>query len=224
MELKELHAMVDKGIGILGGRAPLEEFGKLLHKNWMLKRALSDDISNVTIDEIYKKALDNGAIGGKLSGAGGSGFMLFFVPISKQANFLSAMKPYICVPFSFTQSGSSIIYYDESHQGINGRFTFGGEGSPKEFPNTDFTHSKTRKKQKKKFLWEIEPKRVEMCQWLLPIFHKFLRPKMSFRVRGFMSMRKNGRTFLTWTKSLSIGLKAQMAYWFWRSPMMETLF
>ena len=152
VELKELHAMVDKGIGILGGRAPLEEFGKLLHKNWMLKRALSEDISNVTIDEIYKKALGNGAIGGKLSGAGGSGFMLFFVPIPKQANFLSAMKPYICVPFSFTQSGSSIIYYDESHQGINKEFTFGEEESPKNFPNTDFPTHKNKKKKKEKVL------------------------------------------------------------------------
>ncbi len=115
-ELKDMRRMVDQGIEILSGKGSLESFGKLLHKSWMLKRSLSEDISNANIDEIYQQALNHGAIGGKLSGAGGSGFMLFFVPIHKQPTFLSAMKPYICVPFSFTQSGSSIIYYDESYQ------------------------------------------------------------------------------------------------------------
>jgi D-glycero-alpha-D-manno-heptose-7-phosphate kinase len=113
-ELKEMRVMVDKGLDVLCGTGSLLEFGKLLHKSWMLKRTLSEGISNSTIDEIYKKALDNGAIGGKLSGAGGCGFMMFYVPPSKQANFLSAMTPYICVPFSISQSGSSIIYYDGS--------------------------------------------------------------------------------------------------------------
>ncbi len=130
-ELKEMYAMVDKGIQILSGRESLEEFGKLLHNGWMFKRSLSDDISNITIDEIYKKALHSGAIGGKLSGAGGSGFMLFFVPIPKQTAFLAAMKPYICVPFTFTQSGSTIIYYDESYTGANGGFNVGDDESEK---------------------------------------------------------------------------------------------
>ena len=124
-----MRAMVDKGLDILSGTSSLEEFGKLLHKSWMLKRSLSEDISNSTIDEIYKKALDHGAIGGKLSGAGGSGFMLFYVPISKQVHFLSAMNPYISVPFSFSQSGSSIIYYDGSDRRISGGYPSEVEGA-----------------------------------------------------------------------------------------------
>ncbi len=150
-ELKEMRGMVDKGIEILSGRGPLEEFGKLLHKSWMLKRSLSVDISNATIDEIYKKALGNGAIGGKLSGAGGSGFMLFYVPIPKQAHFLSAMKPYICVPFSFTQSGSSIIYYDESHQVGQGS-SAGVKESQMDVPIGDFSTVESDKKTKEKVL------------------------------------------------------------------------
>lgn len=151
-ELKEMRGMVDKGIKILNGRGPLEEFGKLLHKSWMLKRSLSEDISNSTIDEIYKKALDNGAIGGKLSGAGGSGFMLFFVPIPKQEKFLSAMKPYICVPFTFTQSGSSIIYYDESYQRGHGAYASGLEESQIDVPTKDFPTFESDKKTKEKVL------------------------------------------------------------------------
>ena len=151
-ELKEMYVMVDKGIEILCGNRPLEEFGELLHNSWMFKRALSDDISNGTIDEIYQKALDNGAIGGKLSGAGGSGFMLFFVPIPKQANFLSAMKPYLCVPFTFTQSGSSIIYYDESSQGGNVGHVSGVEDSKKEMQKSNLLALNKHNKAKEKFL------------------------------------------------------------------------
>ncbi len=150
--LKEMFSMVDQGISILSGKGPLEEFGKLLHKSWMLKRSLSDDISNITIDEIYQKALANGAIGGKLSGAGGSGFMLFYVPILKQTNFLLAMKPYICVPFTFTQSGSSIIYYDESYKATNGGYASGVEGAQKVMQKRDLSMIKANKKIKEKNL------------------------------------------------------------------------
>lgn len=127
-ELTEMRSMVDKGLSILSGEDPLDEFGRLLHESWMLKRSLSSDISNDKIDEIYQQAMDNGAIGGKLSGAGGSGFMLFYVPIPMQAQFLCAMTPYICVPFAFTHSGSSIIYYDGPDQMLNGADPSGLEG------------------------------------------------------------------------------------------------
>lgn len=151
-ELTEMRAMVDKGLDILSGTRSLDEFGKLLHKSWMLKRALSDEISNFTIDEIYKKALDNGAIGGKLSGAGGSGFMLFYVPIPKQAHFLLAMNPYLCVPFGFTQSGSSIIYYDGSDRRISGGFPSDVEGSSKKLEKRRHPGLKANKKAKEKVL------------------------------------------------------------------------
>ena len=151
-ELIEMRGMVDKGLSILSGAEPVEEFGKLLHKSWMLKRTLSDDISNITIDEIYKKALTNGAIGGKLAGAGGSGFMLFFVPIPKQANFLVAMTPYICVPFAFTQSGSNIIYYDESNRVATGTYPSDIEGAHKEIRTRGLPSFKSKKKAKDKVL------------------------------------------------------------------------
>jgi D-glycero-alpha-D-manno-heptose-7-phosphate kinase len=151
-ELKEMRGMVDKGLYILSGTVSLDEFGKLLHKSWMLKRALSNEISNNTIDEIYKKALNNGAIGGKLAGAGGSGFMLFFVPILKQANFLSAMAPYICVPFGFAKSGSNIIYYDGSDHVANGVYPSDVEDTHKEIPIRTLPSLKSNKKAKEKVL------------------------------------------------------------------------
>ncbi|WP_342346880.1 kinase [uncultured Nitrospira sp.] len=154
-ELKDMHAMVDKGLDILSGTSSLEEFGKLLHKSWMLKRSLSEGISNSTIDEIYKKALDNGAIGGKLSGAGGSGFMLFYVPISRQAHFLSAMNPYVCVPFSFSQSGSSIIYYDGADRRVSG-------GCPSEVERTDKDEDVAHKGLERRRLPSLKtPKKVK---------------------------------------------------------------
>lgn len=151
-ELTEMRAMVDKGLNVLSGTSSLEEFGKLLHDSWMFKRSLSDGISNSTIDEIYKRALDHGAIGGKLSGAGGSGFMLFYVPIPKQAQFLSAMQPYLCVPFAFSQSGSSIIYYDGSDRMGPGRTPSGMEEDHKEFPQRRLPTLKPNKKAKEKIL------------------------------------------------------------------------
>ena len=151
-ELKSMRVMVDRGLGILSGTSSLEDFGKLLHESWMLKRELSHDISNSTIDEIYRNALDNGAIGGKLSGAGGSGFMLFYVPIAKQPHFLSAMHPYICVPFSFSQSGSSIIYYDGPDRRVSVGFPPEGEGVRKERERRRLPALKNPKKAKEKIL------------------------------------------------------------------------
>ena len=151
-ELSEMRRMVDDGLGILSGEGSLDEFGRLLHKSWMLKRSLSNDISNGTIDEIYKQALDNGAIGGKLSGAGGSGFMLFYVPISKQTHFLWAMTPYICVPFAFTQTGSSIIYYDGPDQIFSGTNSSGIEGPFQKMENRDLSSLQAPRQEKEKIL------------------------------------------------------------------------
>jgi D-glycero-alpha-D-manno-heptose-7-phosphate kinase len=151
-ELTEIRVMVDQGLEMLCGTGSLEEFGKLLHKSWMLKRSLAEDVTNSTIDDIYKKALDNGAIGGKLSGAGGSGFMLFYVPIPKQAHFLSAMNPYICVPFTFTQSGSSIIYYDGSNRVVSGGNPSDIEPPNGEIPKRRLSPLNANKKAKGKVL------------------------------------------------------------------------
>jgi D-glycero-alpha-D-manno-heptose-7-phosphate kinase len=78
--LATMRAMVDEGYEMLTGRGSLLRFGELLHKGWLLKRELDAAVTNDTIDEIYKAGLDAGALGGKLLGAGGGGFLLFFVP------------------------------------------------------------------------------------------------------------------------------------------------
>ena len=78
--------------------------------------------------------------------------MLFYVPVSKQAHFLSAMHPYICVPFSFSQSGSSIIYYDGPDRRVSGGYPSEGEGVHKEMERRRLPSLKTPKKAKEKVL------------------------------------------------------------------------
>ncbi|KKW46711.1 MAG: kinase [Candidatus Liptonbacteria bacterium RIFCSPLOWO2_01_FULL_56_20] len=109
-ELRTMHSMVDKAIDILRSDGDLNDFGKLLHETWILKRGLSGKISNPQIDDIYEAARNAGAIGGKLLGAGGGGFMLLFVTPEKQARVREALKNYTFVPVKFETEGSQIIY------------------------------------------------------------------------------------------------------------------
>jgi D-glycero-alpha-D-manno-heptose-7-phosphate kinase len=112
-ELQEMNEMVDEGIKILNSSTlPLEDFGKLLHKSWQIKKTLSPIISNQAIDEIYSEAMKNGAIGGKILGAGGGGFILFFVKPENQQNFKNKFNKLVHVPFSFENTGSKVIFYD----------------------------------------------------------------------------------------------------------------
>lgn len=110
-ELTIMQQMVDEAVDILKGNKDLLEFGKLLHKAWLIKRDLSSKISNSTIDNIYEKALKAGAIGGKLLGSGGGGFMLLFVPPERQLRVKDVLKRFLNVKFSFENEGSRIIYY-----------------------------------------------------------------------------------------------------------------
>ena len=91
-------------------KGKLDDFAKLLHESWLEKKALSKSISNTKINDIYNNAIKHGALGGKLLGAGGGGFFLFYVPEYKQKNFLSHFKKLITVPFKFTPEGSKIIF------------------------------------------------------------------------------------------------------------------
>lgn len=109
--LKKLASMVDKAAQILIGDHSLEDFGGLLHESWMLKRELADCISNGMVDEIYQNALKHGALGGKLLGAGSKGFMLFYIPLEKQAAVKKALSNYLWVPIQLNSEGSSIIYH-----------------------------------------------------------------------------------------------------------------
>lgn len=109
--LHKMQAMVDQGIDILTHNQPLEEFGKLLHESWLLKRSITSEISTPEIDQIYEKALKAGAVGGKVIGAGGGGFMLFFAHPDDQPRILQALNDLLYVPFRFENSGSQIVFY-----------------------------------------------------------------------------------------------------------------
>lgn len=89
----------------------LHEFGRLLHESWLVKRSLTDKITTPFIDGIYETARRAGAIGGKLLGAGGGGFMLFYVPAERQGAVRKALKKLLYVPFSFERTGSQLIHY-----------------------------------------------------------------------------------------------------------------
>ncbi|MEK7208090.1 MAG: kinase [Patescibacteria group bacterium] len=89
----------------------LDSFGRLLHESWRIKRSVTDKITTPFIDDMYETARRAGAVGGKLLGAGGGGFMLFFVPKGKQAKVRKALSKLLLVPFSFDATGSQLIYY-----------------------------------------------------------------------------------------------------------------
>jgi D-glycero-alpha-D-manno-heptose-7-phosphate kinase len=111
-ELVAIREMVDEAIAILHGDSePIESFGKLMHRSWQLKRSLSDKVSNPYIDAIYQAALDSGAIGGKLLGAGGGGFMLLFARPDSQPRIRETLKELVYVPFNFEDSGSRVVLY-----------------------------------------------------------------------------------------------------------------
>jgi D-glycero-alpha-D-manno-heptose-7-phosphate kinase len=112
--LRQMRQMVDTALKILNGQEDLDAFGSLLHQAWMLKRELSQVITNSRIDEIYETAMSHGALGGKLLGAGSAGFMVFYVLPEKQAAVQQALSQLLWVPFAFDREGSTIIYYEES--------------------------------------------------------------------------------------------------------------
>lgn len=112
---KQLRVIADlprEGISILCGGGDISAFGLLLNAAWQAKRGLSPRISNGDIEEIYNEALSAGALGGKLLGAGGGGFMLLFVPPASQAVVKQRLNKLIYVPFKFERSGSQIIFFE----------------------------------------------------------------------------------------------------------------
>lgn len=112
-ELQMMREMVDEAIKILiKPNDGIDEFGKLLHEAWKIKRELSSQITNSHIDDIYETGLKAGASGGKLLGAGGGGFILFFAKPENQPKIKESLKHLLYVPFRFENSGSQIIYYD----------------------------------------------------------------------------------------------------------------
>lgn len=134
---KNLHAMkemVDESLNILSSKCDIAEFGKLLHESWLLKRDISKNISPPFVDEIYERALKAGANGGKLLGAGGGGFIMFFVPPEKQPALLKSLHELLYVPIEFDFSGSQIIFYQKDHYSRSAlndsRFTYYENNQP----------------------------------------------------------------------------------------------
>jgi D-glycero-alpha-D-manno-heptose-7-phosphate kinase len=112
VELHRMKAMVEEAVKILhSNNAPIDDFGRLLHESWLCKKELSDKVSTSEIDALYDAALDAGARGGKILGAGGGGFLLLFVKPSLRARVRERLKQLIHVPFGFDESGSRVVLY-----------------------------------------------------------------------------------------------------------------
>jgi D-glycero-alpha-D-manno-heptose-7-phosphate kinase len=111
-ELMEMMQLTDEAFNILRDESTsLDEFGRLLHKQWVIKRGITDLISNSAIDEIYATGIKAGALGGKLLGAGGGGFILFYAKPQDQDRLKESLNGYLHVPFHFEHLGSQIIYH-----------------------------------------------------------------------------------------------------------------
>jgi D-glycero-alpha-D-manno-heptose-7-phosphate kinase len=111
-QMQDLFDMVDEASSILKNfNTSLDEFGKLLHESWKVKKSLSNKISNSIINEIYEEARSAGALGGKVLGAGGGGFLLFFVKPENQEAVKLKLKNLVHVPFKFENTGSKVALY-----------------------------------------------------------------------------------------------------------------
>lgn len=111
-ELKEMEDMVQEAVAILNG--PMEnygEFGKLLHESWKIKRGLTEKVSTDEINDIYMTAIKAGALGGKLCGAGGGGFIVFYVEPHVQERVKKVLEKFLFVPFRFDDLGSHVVFY-----------------------------------------------------------------------------------------------------------------
>ena len=111
--LSQMKNLVDDAYKIITSpNKNLCEFGELLNETWKLKKKLSNEVSNSQIEELYDMIIKNGGIGGKLCGAGGGGFMLFFVEPENKTKVIEALENYLHVPFHFDYDGSKIIVYN----------------------------------------------------------------------------------------------------------------
>lgn len=111
-QLLDMLQLVDEAEKILCNKnTSLNEFGRLLDATWRLKRGTGSKVSNGSIDELYDVAIKTGALGGKLLGAGGGGFLLFYCEKEKQPTLIKALEKLMIVPFNFESGGAQILYY-----------------------------------------------------------------------------------------------------------------
>ena len=115
-ELKAMKEMVDTAQAYLGNEHGIEDFGRLLDEAWRLKKTLGQNVTTNTADEIYLRAKANGALGGKISGAGGGGVFLLFVPPENREAVKRALPEFLEIPFAFDRTGSQVIYYEPEQQ------------------------------------------------------------------------------------------------------------
>ncbi|MBD5160356.1 MAG: kinase [Ruminococcus sp.] len=117
-QLQEMYRLVDDAESILEDKyCDLDDFGRLLDKTWRLKKQTGGAITTNSIDGLYEKGISAGALGGKLLGAGGGGFLIFYVQPEKQAEVMNAMKELLYVPFKFENGGTRVIHYSpESYE------------------------------------------------------------------------------------------------------------
>ena len=111
-QLREMYALVGEAESILEDKhSDIDDFGRLLDKTWRLKLQTGGAITTDSIDAIYEKGIEAGALGGKLLGAGGGGFLVFYVKPENKAAVMEAMKDFLYVPFRFEDSGTQVIHY-----------------------------------------------------------------------------------------------------------------
>ena len=120
-QLKEMLLLVDEAEKVLTDRqTDLNEFGRMLDHTWKLKRQTGNAVSTSDIDLLYEKGMKAGALGGKLLGAGGGGFLVFYVEPDKQDNVKNAMDNLLHIPFQFEDGGTQVIHYTpESYEPLN---------------------------------------------------------------------------------------------------------
>lgn len=112
-ELHTMYQMVQEAESIITSPSrSLDDFGRLLNASWQLKRTLTKNISNSNIDDIYEAGRSAGALGGKLLGAGGGGFMLFYVPPEHRQALRAKLQKLLCIPFSFSSRGGQVVVYE----------------------------------------------------------------------------------------------------------------
>lgn len=110
-QLIEMLGLVDDAERVLTSKGDLNEFGRLLDYTWKLKRGITDKVSTDSIDAVYDAAIAAGATGGKLLGAGGGGFLLFYVLPERQEIVRTVLKDLLYVPFAFETAGTRVIHY-----------------------------------------------------------------------------------------------------------------
>ena len=120
-QLKEMLSLVDVAEGVLTDKsADLSEFGRLLDTTWRLKRGTGSQVSTGSIDALYERGVNAGALGGKLLGAGGGGFLVFYVEPDAQDSVRRAMSDLLYIPFEFEDGGTSVAYYGPEDYDLEG--------------------------------------------------------------------------------------------------------